>query len=210
MKRIFFILITICFLTVAMGQVTKMSIPDLPKNNAIKISLLSPIAATLNLSHEYKLNSFWSLQNGLAITSLKLTETGQKSYGFEGFQYSLDIRKYRKNKIDWNGWYHQFFLRYAQYTYHNYRQDSITQNKVIQLKEDLHGINLGYAFGYQKVFQNKYIIDSYVGYYLSIPTFYSANLSEETILKYKLNSLKENPITSTAGLRIGLKVGYLF
>jgi hypothetical protein len=183
---------------------------NLPKNNAIKTSILSPILGTLNISHEYKLSTSWSIQHGLSYTSL-VTQIGeQKKTGFNGWQYCVDFRKYRNTKVNWNGWYHQYFLRYAQYSNYTYRQDLITLNKPIQLKENMHGINIGFGIGYQKVFKNKFVIDAFVGPYISIPTYYKSNLSSEEIEKNELNSLEENPLTSTASLRLGLKVGYLF
>lgn len=183
---------------------------NLPKNNAVKTSILSPILGTINISHEYKLSNTWSIQHGLAYTSIVVQDGEQKKTGYQGWQYCVDFRKYRNTRVNWNGWYHQYFLRYAQYSNYTYRQDLITLNKPIQLNENMHGINMGFAIGYQKVFKNRFVIDTFLGPYISIPTYYTSNLSEEEIEKYELNSLEENPLTSTPSLRIGIKVGYLF
>jgi len=195
---------------VATAQQIKHKEINLPKNNTLKISLLSAFAATLNMSYEYKLTQAWSVQHGLSFTKFNPQVSALKSTSIEGFRYTLDLRKYRKIDPEWNGWYNQYFVRYGQFVNQNYKQDSSTQNQVIQLKESLRGFNFGYAFGYQKCFDKNFVLDTYLGIYFSAPTYYKSSLSQATIDKYEIFSLKESPLTSTMGLRFGIKAGYLF
>lgn len=209
MKKAFTIILLLgCF--AANAQIMRYRDVNIPKRNAIKTNILSPLIGTLNICHEYLLDSVWSVQNGFAYTSIIEQPNDNKKFGFEGFQYTLDVRMYKSTKQRWNGWYNQFFLRFGQYANYDYKQDSSTANKVVQLNEKMAGINLGVAYGYQRVYQNKFVLDVYGGIYKTLSISYNSNLDEKTIEIYELESFKDNPLTSLSSIRLGLKVGYLF
>ncbi len=180
-----------------------------PKTQAIKINILSGFAGTLNLSYEYLFTQQWSIQNGISYTQLNLDNTRKKA-GLLGFQYSLDFRKYKSIKTTWNGRYKQYFIRFAAYEYKDNKQDSSTQNKIINYKENLQGISIGYAWGYQKTYRNKYLIDAFIGIQLSVPTYYSCSPSAAILADYKIKTNEANIATNGIGFRGGIKFGYLF
>ncbi|MCF8253398.1 MAG: DUF3575 domain-containing protein [Bacteroidia bacterium] len=180
-----------------------------PKNYALKVNVLSPFLASLNLSLETPISEKWSIQNGLVYTHLGIDENNTKPFVIKGFQYILDFRKYRKKNEKWNGSYHQYFARYSNFKNNYYIQDSSTQNKVVIYKENLSGISLGYVFGYQKTFRNKFLIDAFVGACLSFPTNYRSE-PNKPVGKDLTGSFEINPYTNGFGIRTGIKVGYLF
>jgi hypothetical protein len=175
----------------------------------LKVNILSPFVASLNLSLETPISEKWSIQNGLVYTQFGIDESANKPTSIKGFQYVLDFRKYRKKKEKWNGTYNQYFLRYSNYQNKYYVQDTSTQNKVIIYKEYISGISLGYTFGYQKTYRNKFLLDVYVGACLSFPTTYRSEPNNPTG-KDLTGSFEINPYTNGFGIRTGIKVGYLF
>ncbi len=194
---------------VGSSQTNNYTYKELPKTNAIKLNILSGFVGTLNLSYEHLLSQQWSIQNGISYTQLNLDNTRKKT-GLIGFQYSLDFRKYKSAKTAWNGRYHQYFFRFAAYEYKDNKQDSSTQNKIINYKENLQGFSLGYAWGFQKTYSNKYLIDAFIGIQLSVPTYYSCSPSQEILKDYKIKTNEENLATNGVGFRGGIKIGYLF
>ncbi len=204
---LFFIL---CFSAMlGSAQTNNYNYKEWPKTKAIKINILSGFAGTLNLSYEYLFAQQWSIQNGISYTQLNF-DNSRRQLGLNGFQYTLDFRKYKSIKTAWNGRYNQYFVRFAAYTYKDNKQDSSTQNKIINYKENLQGISIGYAWGYQKTYRNKFLIDAFIGMQLSVPTYYSCSPSQEILKDYKIKTNEENLATNGIGFRGGIKFGYLF
>lgn len=210
MKQVvyFILLLTLNFQVIAQRKthIEKVAAPV----HALKINVLSGFVGTINLSYEYRLTQKWSIQNGICYTQMIASRDPRKPYSAEGFQYLLDLRKYKNKTSSWDGWYHQYYLRYSQFKSKNYIQDSLTNNKPIAYTENLHGITLGWVYGYQKTYQNKYLIDVFCGIGLSVPTYFNSSPSKDFLKPYKASSFENNQYTNGVNLRMGLKVGYLF
>ncbi|MBC7384410.1 MAG: DUF3575 domain-containing protein [Bacteroidia bacterium] len=179
----------------------------IPKKGAIKVSLVSPILLTINISYEYALSNKYSMQHGLAYTDYYAYGRRGKYAAFNNFQYTFDFRMYLKNKVKFHGWYQQPFIKYTFINHHFYITDSIT-NKITNIEENIHAISIGYAFGKQKVYNNKWLIDVYFGVYESLTINYDSNV--EAGLETPRQSYKKAPIVNGLWFRPGLKVGYLF
>ncbi|OYU94833.1 MAG: hypothetical protein CFE21_14180 [Bacteroidetes bacterium B1(2017)] len=210
MKQVvyFILLLTLQFQVLAQRKIRIENIA--PPSHALKINVLSGFVGTLNISYEYRLTQKWSIQNGLCYTQMIISRDPRKPYSTEGFQYLLDVRKYTHSNGLLNGRYHQYFLRYSQFINKDYIQDSLTKNKPIAYTENLHGITLGWVYGYQKTYQNKYLIDVFCGIGISVPTCFNSSPSKDFLKPYKVRSFESNPYTNGVNLRMGLKVGYLF
>ena len=126
MKKQLFLLVLSLQCLLGSAQTNPYQFKEWPKNHAIKINLLSGFVGTLNLSYEFLFSQQWSIQNGISYTQLNL-ENARKKAGLTGFQYSLDLRKYKSKNYAWNGRYHQYFIRFTSYEYKDNRQDSSTQ-----------------------------------------------------------------------------------
>jgi hypothetical protein len=191
------------------AQVNKLEISQ-TKNHIIKVNILSPFVATLNASHEYAFRPRWGVENGLSMTQLVLDNNEKRYTSIKGFTYSLDFRNYELKKGKLNGWFDSYFLRYSQYEYRRVKQDSNTGNVIIPIKENMAGVSIGFIKGYRRIYQNKYLLECFFGAYISKPLKYTNNINPDLMKKYQETSFKENPFTNGVGIRIGIKVGYLF
>lgn len=180
------------------------------KNHIVKVNILSPFIATLNVSHEYAFLPRWGIENGLSMTQLVLDNNEKRYTSIKGFTYNLDFRNYELKKGKLNGWFDSYFLRYSQYEYRRVKQDSSTGNILIPIRENMAGVSIGFIKGYRRIYQNKYLLECFFGAYLSKPIMYSNNVSNDLMKQYDITSFKENPLTNGFGIRVGIKVGYLF
>jgi len=210
MKQALFYIIFLIYVLPVMGQNKITYDPySVKKKNIVKVNLLSGFLATINLSYETKITYKWSVQSSLAYTNLKLDGSDRKKTSMEGFQVGIDLRQYWRQRNEWNGWYSQLMLRYCSYDYHYYVQDSTTNNVVVNYQEKLKGISVGYLFGYQRTYRNRFVIDAFTGIFASAPIQYTSN-PIKPIKNFTGQSFEINPYTNGGSIRLGLKIGYLF
>lgn len=212
MKRALFIFIFILFLGQELwAQERQRFDPDkIQPKWALKINVLSGFAATINISAERLPQQRRSYQNGVFYTHAILSGDERKPGSIQAIGDVFDIRKYRKNSPQAQGRYHMVFARVAYLDIHDFRQDSLTQNKIIKLEERMSGLALGYCIGYQKIYKKRFVLDVFAGLSFAVPISYYSSLSKEEIKQYDLNSWKSNPLISGLGMRAGIKAGYLF
>ena len=210
MKKQILLLIGILQIFLCTGQTRMPYDPyTISKKNIVKVNLLSGFVGTINLSYETKLSKKWSVQGSFAYTNLVIDATDRKRTSLIGFQTGIDLRKYFRLKKEWNGWYSQLMLRYNDYQHHYYVQDSTTNNVVVNYKEDLKGISVGYNIGYQRTYRNRFVIDAFTGVFTSFPLYFKSNPTKLNV-NNPTASFEINPYTNGGSIRIGLKVGYLF
>lgn len=210
MKKLIMLLFCFFYVLPLIGQSRITYDPySIKKKNIVKINLLSGFIGTINLSYETKISNNWSVQGNFAYTNLNIDASARKRTSLIGFQTGIDLRKYLRQKNEWNGSYTQLMLRYNDYQHHYFIQDSSTNNVVVNYKENLKGVSVGFIMGYQRTFKNKFVIDAFAGVFNSFPILYNS-----TPTKVKIDmpnvSFETNPYTNGGSIRIGLKVGYLF
>lgn len=206
-----YLILGLCLLAIAANAQRTLNFhPDsVVRKHALKINLLSPLFLTLNLAHEIKLSPTKGLQQVLGYTYFYTDEGYGKITDFKGLYYTLDVRFYRNNKVAWNGMYLNPFARYN-YINHKYYITDTTTNITKNYQEKLQGLSLGFAWGKQKIYRNKFLIDYSIGVYASLPInrYQSegtpSEIPVETIVFYN------SPFIEGLGIRPVLRFGYLF
>ncbi|MBU3661781.1 MAG: DUF3575 domain-containing protein [Bacteroidetes bacterium] len=206
-----YILICFCwFVLPSNAQRTISFHPDsVARKHALKINLLSPLFLTLNLAHEVRLNSHQSMQQVLAYTYFYANGGNKKITDFKGLYYTLDYRIYGKNKKAWQGGYLNPFIRYN-YINHKYYITDTTTNITKNYQEKLQGLSLGFAWGKQKIYRNKFLIDYSIGIFASLPLNRYQSEGTPTEIPDDTFVFYNSPFTDGIGIRPVLRFGYLF
>jgi hypothetical protein len=179
------------------------------RKHALKINLLSPLFLTLNLAHEIKLSPHQSMQQVLAYTYFYSDGGNKKITDFKGLYYTLDYRIYRNNKKTWQGRYLNPFIRYN-YINHKYYITDTTTNITKNYQEQLQGLSIGFAWGKQKIYRNKFLIDYSIGIFASLPLNRYQSEGTPTEIPIDAFVFYNSPFTDGVGIRPVLRFGYLF
>ena len=84
------------------------------QGNVIKFNIFSPIVKTINFSYEKTVSATSSAQLGVAITSIKITDTK-----FSGFQLTPEYRFYLSETEAPEGFFAAPFVRYSSFSLTN-------------------------------------------------------------------------------------------
>lgn len=206
-----YILICFClFVLHSTAQRTLSFNPDsVVRKHALKINLLSPLFLTLNLAHEVKLSPNQSMQQVLAYTYFYSDEGNKKITDYKGLYYTLDYRVYINNKKAWQGGYLNPFIRYN-YINHKYYLTDTTTNITKNYLEKLQGLSIGFAWGKQKIYRNKFLIDYSIGIFASLPLNRYQSEGTPTEIPDDAFVFYNSPFTDAVGIRPVLRFGYLF
>lgn len=215
MKKLFYICLLLMHSLLANAQLKKSDIDRaIPKQNTLKINLLSPFVNAVTLAYERKLNQELSFQTTVSYMNFSGFEYDEKKSTFRSFSICPEIRfVLRSNERD--EWFVSAFTRYIYADYEDKPDGQFIYFSGNYLEGKYHSAGLGLTLGKKYTLKNRFTIEIFAGpVYSKILSATSENKIKGTVSSnthtFYGESLVPRQYVNGYGLRGGLLIGYKF